>query len=287
MTIYTRTAIFVLLLAIALAACEQKGAPPAQVLATEAFVKHFGPAPVVERGTCVAFVIFFSSAREPGKVLPLPFFTFDETKVKKVAVERLLAGMEVGSYKEETRQPFAAGTRLLGLSEDGGTISVDFSQEILGIQANEAGQKALLNALTLTLTQFAGVSRVQLLVEGEASGLAREPLLPDPAAIVPPSPPRLLSVAAAKEKGEAEVEEVSAYFDRPVTIREIALTDAAGNPLEGELFQSVFDMAVVLKPKHPSRFQAGMPVKVRWAVTDKLGRSAQGEDELALEVQEH
>lgn len=46
-------------------------------------------------------------------------------------------------------------------------------------------------------------------------------------------------------------------------------------------------MAAVLKPKDPSAFKAGMPVKARWKVTDKLGRTANGDEELALEVKEH
>lgn len=46
-------------------------------------------------------------------------------------------------------------------------------------------------------------------------------------------------------------------------------------------------MAAVLKPKDPSIFKAGMPVKVRWQVVDKKGRAADGDNELMLEVKEH
>jgi hypothetical protein len=65
------------------------------------------------------------------------------------------------------------------------------------------------------------------------------------------------------------------------------MADRDGKAFEGELFQSVFDMAAVLKPKDHALFTAGMPVRVRWRVADKVGRSAEGEQEFPLEVKEH
>ncbi|MCM2359065.1 MAG: sporulation protein, partial [Geobacteraceae bacterium] len=88
-------------------------------------------------------------------------------------------------------------------------------------------------------------------------------------------------------KGAKDVEEVSAYFDRPVEIKELLISDKEGRPFEGEVFHSVFDMAAVLKPKDPTIFKAGMPIKVRWKVVDKLGRMAEGDEEHSLDVKEH
>ena len=100
------------------------------------------------------------------------------------------------------------------------------------------------------------------------------------------SSPRLLSVTAVEDKGAKAVEEVSAYFDRPVEIKELTMSDKEG-PFEGEVFHSVFDMAAVLKPKDPSVFKAGMPVKVRWKVMDKLGLGGEGDNVWLLELKEH
>ena len=47
------------------------------------------------------------------------------------------------------------------------------------------------------------------------------------------------------------------------------------------------DGHIVLKPKDPSLFTAGMPVKVRWKVVDKKGRGSDGETELPLAIKEH
>ena len=90
-----------------------------------------------------------------------------------------------------------------------------------------------------------------------------------------------------KDKGESDVEEVDVFFDRPVDIKELVIADTDGKQFQGDVYQSVFDMAGVLKPKDPSQFKAGLPVKVRWNVTDKLGRNASGESEMFLEVKEH
>jgi hypothetical protein len=101
------------------------------------------------------------------------------------------------------------------------------------------------------------------------------------------APRYILSVTAVKDKGAKNVEEVSVYFDRPVDIKELTLSDRTGKPFAGEVFHSVFDMAAVLKPKAPAVFKAGMPVKVRWKVLDKLARAAEGDGEFSLEVKEH
>jgi len=273
-----------------IAACRKKEAPapaqPVRVSATKAYEHYFGPAPTSDKGTCYAFVIYFPSAKEPGKVVPFPFFTFDEGSIRKVAVERLISGMEVGSYKGEFLALFPSGAHLIALDEAGGNVTVRFSREMGKSLSAPAGLKALSSALALTLGQFPGVKEVRMQIEGE-KGETVCVVLPESDAVLQPGSPRLLNVTAVKEKGEKDAEAVHAYFDRPVEIRELKIADANGKPFEGEVFHSVFDMAVVLKPKDPSLFKAGMPVKVRWKVADKLGRTAEGYEEFSLEVKEH
>jgi hypothetical protein len=273
---------------VALTACKKKeNQPPTQpsrISATKAYEKYFGPAPTTDKGTCYAFVIYFPSAKEPGKVVPFPFFTFDDGSMKKVAVERLLGGMEVAAYKDEILQPFAPGARLLELARADGLWRVDLSKDFLIPGKSRDG---MLNALIMTLTQFDGVRGIRILEEGKDLDYARGPQLPAASAVLDPSPPRLLSITAVKDKGAKNVEDVSAYFDRPVEIKELTISDTSGKQFAGEVFQSVFDMTAVLKPKDPSVFKAGMPVKVRWKVIDKMARTAEGDGELSLEVKEH
>jgi germination protein M len=90
-----------------------------------------------------------------------------------------------------------------------------------------------------------------------------------------------------RDKGAKDVEEVNAFFDRPVEIKELKLLSKDGQQFAGDLYHSVFDMAAVLKPKDPSQFKERMPIKVRCTVTDKLGRQAEGEKVWLLEVKQH
>ena len=280
--------LMVVLSLIVLPACtrKQESSPskPARVSATKAYEKYFGPAPTTDKGTCYAFVIYFPSAKEPGKVIPFPFFTFDEGSMKKVALERLLGGIDLAAYKDEIIQPFAPGARLLELAQINGLWKVDLSRDFLAPGKSRDGMR---NALVMTLTQFEGIRGIRLLEEGMDIDYAPGPQLPDASTVLDPSPPRLLSVTGVKDKGAKNLEEVSVSFDRPVEIKELKLSDRSGKPFAGDVYQSVFDMAGVLKPKDPSVFKAGMPVKVRWKVIDKLARTAEGDGEFLLEVKEH
>ncbi len=279
-------------------ACKKNGeqAVPQKmpVSATGAYEKYFGPPPTTDKGTCFAFVIYFPSAKDPGKVVPFPFFTFDGGTIKKVAVERFLSGMDVPAYRGEILLPFQPGIHLLGLEEAKGSVIVNFSRELLALRTDTACYGAVLDALALTLTQFKGVKDVRIAVEGKggvisfAHGcLIRQPLTADSSAVLDPSPPRLLDIVAARDRTTKMIEDVNINFDRPVEIRELTITDKNGSPFAGEMYQSVFDMAAVLKPKDPSAFKAGMTVEIRWKAVDKLGRAAEGRTDLPLEIREH
>ncbi|TWJ19748.1 GerMN domain-containing protein [Geobacter argillaceus] len=276
--------VLVAALAVALTSCKKKAEQPAtvqaRVAATKAYEKYFGTAPTSDKGSCYAFVIYFPSAKEPGKVVPFPFFTFDESSMKKVAVERLLSGMDLGSYQGEFIS-FSSGSRLIAITDDQGTVTANFSKEL------ENSDSAVARAIDLTLRQFQGVKTVRLLVEGKESNLSAVAKNSDDTAVLQPSPPRLLSVTAMRDKGAKDVEEVNAFFDRPVDVKELVMMSKDGQKFAGDLYHSVFDMAAVLKPKEPSMFKERLPIKVRWKVVDKLGRQAEGDNVWFLEVKQH
>ena len=288
---YMKTALAVLFFA-ALAACtsadRQEAEKQGSVSATRDFVRHFGPAPSVDKGTCYAFVIYFPSAREPGKVVPFPFFSFDQASLKKVALGKLVGGMgELKAYRGEISQPFPPGTRVLNVVQADGKVTANFSKELAGAKLDAVTKRAVANAIVLTLRQFEGVSAVAIQVEGAQDDLDKQAGKGDEGAVVQLAAPRLLGVVAMKEKGESDVEEIDVFFDRPVRINQLVVAGADGKQFQGDVYHSVFDMAGVLKPKDPALLKAGLPVKVRWNVTDNLGRSASGESEVHLEVREH
>jgi len=285
--------LYIILIAVLLlAACSRKEEPapskPVRVSATKAFEEYFGPAPTTDKGTCYAFVIYFQSAKEPAKAVPFPFFTFDEASLKKVAVQRLIGGMsDLKSYQGEILQPFPPGSRLLSVEQRSGAVTVNFSREVLGAKPDDAAEGALVNAVMLTLTQFPDVKTVRFQVEGQDSRLSQFVKPAEQRRVLPLTPPRLLSVTAMKDKGDKYVGEVNAFFDRPVDIKLLQMTAADGTVFQGDIYHSVFDMAAVLKPKDPSLFKSGMPVRVRWQVVDKKGRASDGNSEFRLEIKEH
>ena len=254
---------------------------PEKVVATPAYEKYFGVAPSVDKGTAYAFVIYFPSSKDPGKVVPFPFFTFDEGSLKKVAIERLLGGMDTGSYQGEFKS-LPNGIRLITINDDQGTVTVNFSKEL-----DKFPDEATVHAITLTLRQFKGVKDIRLQVEGKETALSALVKNADDSGVLQPSPPRLLSVTAMRDKGVKDIEDVNAFFDRPVEVKELKLLSKDGQQFAGDLYHSVFDMAAVLKPKDPAQFKERMPIKVRWKVVDKLGRQAEGNYVWLLEVKQH
>lgn len=283
-----------LILAVAFAigssACSRNEAPApakaARVSATQAFERYFGPAPTTDKGTCYAFVIYFPQARQPGKVTPFPFFSFDEASLKKVALERMIAGMDEKAYQGEFLQLFPKGSRLLSLEQREGTVTANFSKELLPVAGDPAQGPALLHAVTLTLAQFSGVGAVKL----QSEGRDLFPAAPAPVegkVVQQPAAPRLLNVVAMKETAASPVQEVDALFDRPVDMKSFQFLQNDGTLLAGDVFHSMFDMAAILKPKEPGKLTPGTTVRVRFEVVDKMGRRATGEQTFNLEVKQH
>jgi len=286
------TATLVTLVALlALTGCSRKEATApakvARVSATKAFTSYFGPAPTTDKGICYAFVIYFPRAKEMGKITPFPFFSFDEASLKKIALERMLGGMDERSYAGEYLQLFPKGSRLLSVSEQAGTVSADFSKELAAVAGDPTRARALYNAMALTLLQFNGVTGVRIQSEGRELFPGTAPLPVEAAVVAQPSVPRLLSLIAMKQGPSAPVLEVDALFDRPVDIKEFQFLENDGTLLAGEVFHSMFDMAAVLKPKDPGKLTQGTKIRARYQVVDKMGRSASGESSFALEVKQH
>jgi hypothetical protein len=177
--------------------------------------------------------------------------------------------------------PFPPGTELVSLTRSGDLVRVELSE--LALTENDpAGQKLILAVLGHTLAQFEGVDRVQVVAGGTLlPQQAERGFCPDTEAVMPPSEPRALTVAGVWEEAAANPEEVSVFFDRPVRVEDIRVS-VNGRRMEGDYFTSVFDMAVVLRPKEPVLLKEGLPVTVAWRVVDRLERKGEGEKTFAL-----
>lgn len=226
-------------------------------------------------------MIYFPSNKEPDKVVPFPFFTFDEGSLKKVSIERLLGGMNTGSYQGEFIQ-FPSGSNLIAINEDQETVTVNLSKEL-----DTSAIESTARSVALTVLQFKAVKDVRIQIEGKEIQLNLLAKNASESAVQQPSSPRLLSVTAMRDKGAKNIEDVNAFFDRPVEVKELKIFSKDGQQFAGELYHSVFDMAAVLKPKDPSQFKERMEIKVLWKVVDKLGRQAEGNSVWSLEIKEH
>ncbi|MFA5516583.1 MAG: GerMN domain-containing protein [Desulfuromonadales bacterium] len=281
--------VFLLLILPLLAACERREAenPAQRIEATEAYRTYFGPPPIVREGSCFALVGFLPLDGNPGQVKPLPFFLFVEepSRQMRLLIEHLLQLPE-HVLPPGLIAPFPAGATLETLTVRGEVAEVNLSfpgeaptdpQIIQGIAS----------ALGHSLVQFPGILRVRISAGNSLlPHLPPEGFLPDPADVFQPEPPRPIGIAGVWENGSGP-EEVMLFFDRPVEVRSVQLTSEGGKPLDGDYFQSAFDMAVVVRPAAPASLAEGMPITVDFAVADSLERAASGRETFPLSRIEH
>jgi immunoglobulin-like protein involved in spore germination/sporulation and spore germination protein len=141
--------------------------------------------------------------------------------VATAAVNELLGGQPVF---RDSRRPFPAGARLLGLRLEGGTATVDLSGAALRGWDGQA-RRWPLQALVHTLTQFPTVRRVLVRVGGRSLGppLARDPEIPlAPIALAQPTPDARVKGGRLVVTGQASV------YEGTVGLR---LRDGAGQVL--------------------------------------------------------
>lgn len=280
--------LFFLLFLLAAAGCrqeERKAAVEGKVAATAAYEQYFGAAPVPAEGECYAVVGYLPRKGNPAQATPVPLFLFTRERQEELVIRHLI-GLPADVLPADVDNPFPAGTTLARFSRQGGVAEVvlAFPREVPREPFRIQG---IASALGQTLAQF-GIETVRVAAGGKIlPGLPPEGFRPEPGSILEPDRPRLIGVSGTWEKGRHDPEEVLVLFDRPVQVKDIRLSTEGGDPLPGETFQSMFDMAVILRPAKPEAISAGMPVRVAWEVTDRTGRAGRGDQVFPLKRQEH
>lgn len=263
---------------------EQASAPVAEakVTATDAYLTHFGPVPTVQEGSAYAMVGYLPKADNPEQLVPLPLYLFSESNRMKMLIERLLTVDSEATERIGASNPFPPGIILNTLIQDGDQLNVDLIGD-LDLVKDLPRMRTIQAVLGHSLLQYPGVKRLRLTVNGELpQGFAAEGIVPDPGVVASAGEPKLIGVVGVWESGASQPQEVSIFFDRPLNVNRLEINEHGGDPVEGEQFRSVFDMAVVVVPKHPERLSEGLPMTVKFDVVDKVGRSAQGEKTLPL-----
>ena len=82
----------------------------------------------------------------------------------QLAIEALLVGPEPG---QKVRGIFPKGSKMLGLSINNGTATLNLNRQTTRLNVGAAGESLAVAALVNTLTKFPDVYRVKLLIEGE------------------------------------------------------------------------------------------------------------------------
>ncbi|MGI6128532.1 MAG: GerMN domain-containing protein [bacterium] len=113
----------------------------------------------------VALTLYFA---EPSAMylVPVTRLVPKTQAVAQAAVEELIRG----PAKESNLSPvLPAGTRLLGVQLDKGTLTVDFSRELIdNHKGGSAGETLTIGGIVYSLTALPGVEQVQILIEGKA-----------------------------------------------------------------------------------------------------------------------
>lgn len=286
----TKIRILLLLLAVAFfgaTACQKESSVATQgtIKANQAYLNHFGEPPVPEKGECFARVGFYPLKGSTGKVAAMPFFLFRQEDQLPLLLERLV-GNEAGYLsRSQLFNPFPPGSSVRLVSQAGGTVDLDIS---LKESPSAESVAAMAASLTETATQFEGIERVRIAINGASlSGMPEGGFAHDAGRIEPPGPPTLLLVVGAWEKDAQDPEEILADFDRPVKIESFSLMDDSGQKIRGDYFTSAFDMAVVIHPENPSAIRKGMTLRAEWRVVDRLGRKGEGAGNFTLERHDH
>lgn len=262
---------------------EQSDAEQGNLRASAAYLKYFGPPPQVKDGaTCYALVGYAPAAGQQGRIRPFPLFLLDADNQMQIVVEQLLQWTDGWSGADKRANPFPEETELLGLSQNQDLVRVELGMPAKAL-ANPSVVPIMVGLLAHALTQFDGVERVMVVVNGTLLPLqAERGFLPDMALVVAPSAPKVLAVVGNWEGEGRATAEVSVFLDRPVSVDSLQVRSADQQTLEGEMFQSLFNMAVVIRPQQPLDLREGAPLGVQWKVTDALGRTGQGEGTFLL-----
>ena len=277
-----------LCLLILLAGCQQQkdeSQKPGYVEANQAYLDNFGPPPQGKQGRGFARVGYLPEQAPPGKLRPIPLFLFSEDDQMQKIFDRLVSGELVQSPQSPLYNPFPADIDIDVKSLRNGTLNLSLTTQKAWPADNMA---AAGRALAETGLQYTTVHRVRILLNDELfPKMPAEGFQHDPQQVAEAGPPELVMLAGSWDKGSELPREILAEFNRPVKVNSFHLYETSGSAVDGDYFTSVFQMAVVIHPENPERYQEGSVLRAEWDVVDDLGRSNQGTNTLPLKRYDH
>ncbi|MCG0275979.1 MAG: GerMN domain-containing protein [Thermosediminibacteraceae bacterium] len=128
----------------------------------------------------VPVTLYFRASSSDGNYtyyVPVTRMVKNSDDLMRVALEELIKGPKEGMGLSSV---IPSDTKVLGISQNGNEVIVNFSKEIEGYGGGVETEQALVNAIVLTLTEFPGVEKVTLQVEGESGVLPEGTMLDAP-----------------------------------------------------------------------------------------------------------
>lgn len=273
-----------------LAACqqqEQASLPQNSgvVIATRAYLDNFGMPPHGKAGQAFARVGYLPLQKSSKKLRAVPLFLFSETEQLQQILDRLISGELLLYRNTDFYNPFPKDLKVNVSSPEGPTTTLSLAtQQSLSASALSVAAESLAE----TALQFAQVERVIVLNNGvPLPQMPQGGYLHAPELLARVEPPQLILMAAVWEAEKDAPHELLIEFDRPITVNRFKLYEADGNAVVGEYFTSIFEMAIVVHPKEPGRYQETTILRAEWDVTDALGRENQGTDSLPIRRIDH
>ncbi len=253
--------------------CSRQSPPQKPMIhTTKAFDAIFGELPPISvPGPCYATVAYFPSAREPGKVRPVPIFSVEQGKEERLSVRTAIRGIAgAGEFAAKTVPPFPPGSDLDALSVGGGVATIKVGGSFRAVDLPADRREAAARALALTIAQFGKAREVDVT---DASGTAHFRGAADEAAVAEVGPPEVLGLLAVKEKMDRPATVLSILFDRPVFVEDIAFFPPGGkDPVAGKIYATGFGMTAELHPDRAVSLNTRDAWRVKVTARDGKGR---------------
>jgi len=258
---------------------------PGVVEANPTYIHYFGEPPYETEGRAFARVGFLPRKGNPGKIRAIPLFLFSEQDQLRQILDRLTSDKLFLPQNGELYSPFPPELKVAVTTREDRTVRLSLTAQK---DWSAADLQAAVNVMIETAVQFPEITKVRILLNGQP--LAQMPengFAHNPQRLTAVGDPALVMLLGNWEKGAESPKEIFVEFDRPVTVKSFQLFDKKGKKIEGEYFTSAFQMAVVVHPADPGRFQEGTMLRAEWDVVDTLGRANKGESTLPLNRVEH
>lgn len=254
--------------------CDRAPETTGKLIADSAYQEYFGTPPTPKAGTAWVRVGFLPRSDDPGRLAPLPFFFYRDDSQLQLLLDQLTGDNLRLPTESGLHNPFPVGSHAVTANRVAGKREIN----LVLPDGQQDGLDAMAAVLVETAGRFPGVKQVLLNLNGKPWPGMPAGGFPFPTGRnIDPGPPHPLLALADFGTDADHPAELLVNFDRPVKLDHFRLEAGDGQEVEGDYFQSVFDMAVVVHPKHPELLAAGKPVKISWTARDSKGRKGSGE----------